>query len=105
VAVMTNILLDVYPKLTDNRKLNEVSEACENYADEQNFTKDEKKAITRLCKLSIMGIHNDDNKPLDEFMVNEITKNDEFSKVINRSLESYTEKDFSVVKDALKKLE
>jgi hypothetical protein len=38
-------------------------------------------------------------------MVNQITKNDEFSKVINRSLESYTEKDFSVVKDALKKLE
>jgi hypothetical protein len=38
-------------------------------------------------------------------MVNEITKNDEFSKVINRSLSTYTEKDFSVVKDALKKLE
>ncbi|MBR6907993.1 hypothetical protein IKN40_05930 [bacterium] len=102
---MTNILLDVYPQLTENRELNEVSEACENYADEQNFTKDEKKAITRLCKLSIMGIHADDNKPLNEFMVNEITKNDEFSKVINRSLSTYTEKDFSVVKDALKKLE
>jgi hypothetical protein len=51
---MTNILLDVYPQLTENRELNEVSEACESYADEQNFTKDEKKAITRLCKLSIM---------------------------------------------------
>jgi hypothetical protein len=51
---MTNILLDVYPQLTENRELNEVSEACENYADERNFTKDEKKAITRLCKLSIM---------------------------------------------------
>nr|MBR6100589.1 hypothetical protein [bacterium] len=102
---MTNILLDVYPQLTEKRELNEVSEACEKYSDEQNFTKDEKKAITRLCKLSIMGIHNDDNKPLDKFMVNEITKNDEFSKVINRSLSTYTEKDFSVVKDALKKLE
>ena len=105
IAIMTNILLDVYPQLTENRELNEVSEACESYADEQNFTKDEKKAITRLCKLSIMWIHADDNKPLDEFMVNEITKNDEFSKVINRSLSTYTEKDFSVVKDALKKLE
>jgi hypothetical protein len=51
---MTNILLDVYPQLTENRELNEVSEACSNYADELNFTKDEKKAITRLCKLSIM---------------------------------------------------
>ena len=105
IAVMTNILLDVYPKLTDNRELNEVSEACENYADELNFTKDEKKAITRLCKLSIMWIHSDDNRPLEEFLVNNGSTNDEFSKVINRSLSTYTEKDFSVVKDALKKLE
>ena len=105
VAVMTNILLDVYPQLTENRELNEVSEACENYADEQNFTKDEKKAITRLCKLSIMWIHADNNKPLDEFLVNERTKNDEFSKVINRSISTYNEKDFSTIKDALKKLE
>ncbi len=105
IAIMTNILLDVYPQLTENRELNEVSEACENYADEQNFTKDEKKAITRLCKLSIMWIHADDNKPLEEFLANDKSTNDEFSKVINRSLESYTEKDFSVVKDALKKLE
>ena len=106
VAVMTNILLDVYPQLIEGRtELDDITNACSNYTDEQNFTKDEKKAITRLCKLSIMGIHADDNKPLDEFMVNEITKNDEFSKVINRSLSTYTEKDFSTVKDALKKLE
>jgi hypothetical protein len=52
-----------------------------------------------------MWIHNDTNEPLDEFLVNSKSTNDEFSKVINRSLESYTEKDFSVVKDALKKLE
>jgi hypothetical protein len=51
---MTNILIDVYPQLTKKRELSVVSEACENYVDEQNFTKDEKKAITRLCKLSIM---------------------------------------------------
>jgi hypothetical protein len=51
---MTNILLEVYPKLTENRSLNNKAEACENYADEKDFTKDEKKAITRLCKLSIM---------------------------------------------------
>ena len=105
VAVMTNILLDVYPQLTENRELNEVSEACESYADEHNFTKDEKKAITRLCKLSIMWIHSDDNRPLEEFLVNNGSTNDEFSKVINRSLSTYTEKDFSVVKEALKKLE
>ena len=106
VAVMTNILLDVYPQLTEWRtELSEVSEVCETYTDEQNFTKDEKKAITRLCKLSIMWIHADNNKPLEEFLVNDKSTNDEFSKVINRSLKTYTEKDFSVVKDALKKLE
>jgi hypothetical protein len=38
-------------------------------------------------------------------MVNEWTKNDEFSKVIKRSISTYTEKDLSVVKEALKKLE
>jgi predicted CopG family antitoxin len=103
---MTNILLDVYPQLTEWRtELSEVSEVCETYTDEQNFTKDEKKAITRLCKLSIMWIHADNNKPLEEFLVNDKSTNDEFSKVINRSLKTYTEKDFSVVKDALKKLE
>ena len=105
VAVMTNILLDVYPQLTENKTLNEVSEACENYADEQNFTKDEKKAITRLCKLSIMWIHRDTKEPLDEFMVKQMASNDEFAKVMDRAVANYTEKDLSVVKEALKKLE
>ena len=105
VAVMTNILLDVYPQLTENKTLNEVSEACENYADEQNFTKDEKKAITRLCKLSIMWIHRDTKEPLDEFMVKQIASNDEFATVMDRAVANYTEKDLSVVKEALKKLE
>ena len=105
VAVMTNILLDVYPQLTENKTLNEVSEACENYADEQNFTKDEKKAITRLCKLSIMWIHRDTKEPLDEFMVKQMASNDEFATVMDRVVANYTEKDLSVVKEALKKLE
>ena len=106
VAIMTNILLEIYPQLVEwKQELADASNACSNYADEQNFTKDEKKAITRLCKLSIMWIHADNNKPLEEFLVNDKSTNDEFSKVINRSLSTYTEKDFSVVKDALKKLE
>ena len=106
VAIMTNILLEVYPQLVEwKAELDDVTNACSNYADEKNFTKDEKKAITRLCKLSIMWIHNDTNEPLEEFLVNNKTTNDEFSKVINRSIENYNEKDFSVVKDALKKLE
>ena len=105
VAVMTNILLDVYPKLTENRSLNEVSEACENYADEQDFTKDEKKAITRLCKLSIMWIHNDNNEPLEEFLVKQKASNWEFAIVMDRVVSSYNEKDLSTIKEALKKLE
>jgi hypothetical protein len=38
-------------------------------------------------------------------MVNKTTTNDEFAKVINRTIENYNEKDFSVVKEALRKLE
>ena len=106
VAVMTNILLDVFPQLVEwKQELDDVENACSNYADEQNFTKSEKKAIARLCKLSIMWIHADDNRPLEEFLVNKNTTNDEFSKVINRSISTYNEKDLSSVKDALKKLE
>jgi hypothetical protein len=51
---MTDILLEVFPQLTEDRELQDVTKACSSYADEQNFTKDEKKAITRLCRLSIM---------------------------------------------------
>ena len=106
VAVMTNILLNVFPQLVEwKQELDDVENACSNYADEQKFTKDEKKAIARLCKLSIMWIHADDNRPLEEFLVNNNTTNDEFSKVINRSISTYNEKDLSTVKDALKKLE
>ena len=106
VAVMTNILLDVFPQLVEwKQELDDVENACSNYADEQKFTKDEKKAIARLCKLSIMWIHADNNRPLEEFLVNNNTTNDEFSKVINRSISTYNEKDLSAVKDALKKLE
>ena len=106
VAVMTNILLDVFPQLVEwKHELDDVENACSNYADEQKFTKAEKKAIARLCKLSIMWIHADDNRPLEEFLVNNNTTNDEFSKVINRSISTYNEKDLSAVKDALKKLE
>jgi hypothetical protein len=106
VAIMTNILLEVYPQLVEwKQELDDVTNVCSNYADEQNFTKDEKKAITRLCKLSIMWIHNETSEPLEEFLVNSKSTNDEFSKVINRSVSTYNEKDLSTIKDALKKLE
>ena len=106
VAVMTNILLEVYPQLFEGKtELDDVTRACTSYADEQNFTKDEKKAITRLCKLSIMWIHRDNNEPLDEFMVRQMASNDEFATVMDRVVANYNEKDLSVVKDALKKLE
>ena len=103
---MTNILLEAYPQLVEwKQELDDITNACSNYADEQSFTKDEKKAITRLCKLSIMWIHNDTNEPLEEFLVNNKSTNDEFSKVINRSVSTYNEKDLWTIKEALKKLE
>ena len=105
VAVMTNILLDVYPQLAEKKTLNEVSEACENYVDEQDFTKDEKKAITRLCKLSIMWIHNDNKEPLDEFLAKQKASNWEFATVMDRVVSNYNEKDLSTIKEALNKLE
>jgi len=37
-------------------------------------------------------------------MVNEWTKNNEFSKVINRSISTYTEKDLSVIKESISKV-
>ena len=106
VAVMTNILLEVFPQLVEGKKeLDDVTNACSNYADEQSFTKDEKKAITRLCKLSIMWIHEEDKKPLDEFMIRQMAKENEFATVIDRSISTYNDRDLSIVKDALKKLE
>ena len=103
---MTNILLEVYPQLTEGKtKLNEVNTACSNYADEQDFTKDEKKAITRLCRLSIMWIHSENNEPLNEFLVKEKASNWEFATIMDRVVSNYNEKDLSVIKDALKKLE
>jgi len=105
VAVMTNILLDVYPQLAEKKTLNEVLEACENYVDEQDFTKDEKKAITRLCKLSIMWIHSDNKEPLDEFLAKQKASNWEFATVMDRVVSNYNEKDLSTIKEALNKLE
>ena len=106
VAVMTNILLEVYPQLVEGKtELDDVTNACWNYADEQNFTKDEKKAITRLCKLSIMWIHRDTKEPLDEFLAKQIATNWEFVTVMDRVVANYNEKDLKVVKEALKKLE
>jgi hypothetical protein len=52
---MTNVLLEVFPQLLEGKQeIDDVTNACSNYADAQKFTKSEKKAITRLCKLSIM---------------------------------------------------
>ena len=99
-----NTVLKVVDEI-EKRELNEISEACENYVDEQNFTKDEKKAITRLCKLSIMWIHRDTKEPLDEFLVKQKASNWEFATVMDRVVSSYNEKDLTTVKDALKKLE
>ena len=102
---MTNVLIDVFPQLLTDRQEIKDNNECISFADEASFTNSEKKAITRLCKLSIMGIHAETKKPLDEFLVKQLAKNNEFATVINRSISSYNEKDLTVVKDALNKLE
>lgn len=105
VAVMTNILLEVFPQLVEGKKtIDDVTNACNNYVDEQKFTRQEKKAVARLCKLSIMWVDTE-NKPLEEFKVKELVKNNEFANVIDKSISTYNEKDLATVKDALKKLE
>jgi hypothetical protein len=52
-----------------------------------------------------MWIHNDDNKPLDEFLVKQKATNWEFATVMDRVVSDYNEKDLATVKEALKKLE
>jgi hypothetical protein len=52
-----------------------------------------------------MWIHKDTKEPLDEFLAKQKSTNWEFATVMDRVVANYNEKDFSVVKDALKKLE
>ncbi len=106
VAVMTNILLEVYPQLIEGREeVNWIGAACHSYTDEKDFTDNEKRAITKLCRLSIMGIHKENNVPLEEFMVSRNIYNDEFAAIVNRIVDQYTEKDFTEIKEVLSKLE
>ena len=106
VAIMTNILLEVYPQLIEGREeVNWIGAACHSYTDEKDFTDNEKRAITKLCRLSIMGIHKENNVPLEEFMVSRNIYNDEFATIVNRIVDQYTEKDFNEIKEVLSKLE
>lgn len=102
VAVMTNILLEVYPQIIEWKQ--EVNEACSEYADEQDFTSQEKRAITKLCRHAIMWIHEEDDTPLDEFMVSENTTEEEFARIVNRVVSNYDDSSLEVVKESLNKL-
>lgn len=103
IAVMTNILLEVYPQILDWKQ--EVNTACEEYSDEQDFTSNEKRAITKLCRHAIMWINDDNNSPLEEFMVGENTTEEDFARVINRVISNYDKTSLETVKWALIKLE
>ncbi|MBR4567312.1 hypothetical protein IKO18_02555 [bacterium] len=52
-----------------------------------------------------MGIHKENNVPLEEFMVSRNIYNDEFATIVNRIVDQYTEKDFNEIKEVLSKLE
>ena len=99
-------MLGVYPQLLEGRgEINGIGMACNNYADEENFTDNEKRAVTKLCRLWIMGIHKENNLPLEEFMVSRNIHNDEFITIVDRIIDQHTEKDFSEIKEVLSKLE
>ena len=90
----------MYPQLIEGREeVNGIGAACHSYTDEKDFTDNEKRAITKLCRLSIMGIHKENNVPSRNIY------NDEFATIVNRIVDQYTEKDFNEIKEVLSKLE
>ena len=103
LAVFSNILLDIFPKLTENKK--NVNEVCTEYTDYQEFSSKEQKAVSKLCRLAIMWINEDDKTPLETFWVHNLSNNKEFIKVVNRMTDKYSEEELKDLKSALSSLE
>lgn len=103
LAVFSNILLDIFPKLTENKK--NVNEVCTEYTDYQEFSNKEQKAVSKLCRLAIMWIHEDDKTPLETFWVHDLSTNEEFIKVVNRMTDKYSKEELKDLKSALSSLE
>ena len=103
LAVFSNILLDIFPKLTENKK--NVNEVCTEYTDYQEFSSKEQKAVSKLCRLAIMWINEDDKTPLETFWVHNLSNNEEFIKVVNRMTDKYSEEELKDLKSALSSLE
>lgn len=103
LAVFSNILTEVFPQLTENKE--NVNEVCNEYTDRYDFSINEEKAVSKLCRLAIIGINEDDHTPLETFGINDISNNDEFIKVVNRMTDKYSEKELKDLKSALSILE
>ena len=103
LAVFSNILLDIFPKLTENKK--NVNEVCTEYTDYQEFSSKEQKAVSKLCRLAIMWINEDNKTPLETFWVHNLSTNEEFIKVVNRMTDKYSEEELKDLKSALSSLE
>jgi len=103
LAVFSNILLDIIPKLTENKR--NINEVCTEYTDYQEFSSKEQKAVSKLCRLAIMWIHEDDKTPLETFWVHNLSTNEEFIKVVNRMTDKYSEEELKDLKSALSSLE
>ena len=103
LAVFSNILLDIFPKLTENKK--NINEYCTEYTDYNEFSRKEQKAISKLCRLAIMWIHEDDKTPLETFWVHDLSTNEEFIKVVNRMTDKFSDDELKDLKSALSSLE
>ena len=103
LAVFSNILTEVFPQLTEWKK--NVNEVCNEYTDYKEFSAKEEKAVSKLCRLAIMGIIEDDKTPLETFGINNLSTNEEFIKVVNRMTDKYSEKELKDLKSALSSLE
>lgn len=103
LAVFSNILTEVFPQLTEWKK--NVNEVCNEYTDYKEFSAKEEKAVSKLCRLAIMGIIEDDKTPLETFGINNLSTNEEFIKVVNRMTDKYSEEELKDLKSALSTLE
>ena len=103
LAVFSNILIDIFPKLTEWKK--NVNEYCTEYTDYNEFSRKEQKAISKLCRLAIMWIHEDDKTPLETFGIHDLSTNEEFIKVVNRMTNKFSDDELKDLKSALSSLE
>ena len=87
LARITDMIVKKFPQLIENRPI--INTNCTDYTDYDIFSAKEKVSIEKLCRVGIMGIHNDTKKPLTTFEVNRIIPMNEFQLVMERTFVDY----------------